>query len=188
VPADESAVGQDEAVQALDPDTEANLRRARLTYPEVGQTRYALPSGYASISEHVTLSSTDLSALASSLLRWVMHERAGLRVAASSAVVGLDEVAVLRFGSGPFSVKAPCRIVYVIDEPRRRGFAYGTLPGHPESGEESFILSSGDDGRVSLTITAFSRPATALARLAGPVGRRAQRAITHRYLRSLDRS
>ena len=29
-------------------------------------------------------------------------------------------------------VRAPCRVVYVVDEPDRRGFAYGTLPGHPE--------------------------------------------------------
>ena len=30
-------------------------------------------------------------------------------------------------------LRAPCRVVYVIDEPDVRGFAYGTLPGHPES-------------------------------------------------------
>jgi uncharacterized protein (UPF0548 family) len=30
----------------------------------------------------------------------------------------------------------PCRVVYVVDEPRRAGFAYGTLPGHPEIGGE----------------------------------------------------
>ena len=28
---------------------------------------------------------------------------------------------------GPFRVKAPARVVYVIDEPNRKGFAYGTL-------------------------------------------------------------
>ena len=36
-------------------------------------------------------------------------------------------------------LQAPCRVVYVIDEPDIRGFAYGTLPGHPESGEERFV-------------------------------------------------
>jgi uncharacterized protein (UPF0548 family) len=39
---------------------------------------------------------------------------------------------VKAFGIG---FKAPVRVVYVVDEPTRRGFAYGTLPGHPESGE-----------------------------------------------------
>ena len=67
----------------------------------------------------------------------------------------------------------------------RRGFAYGTLPGHPESGEEAFVIERHDDDTVSFTITAFSRHATRLARVAGPLGRAAQRRITARYLRSL---
>jgi uncharacterized protein (UPF0548 family) len=45
-------------------------------------------------------------------------------------VPGTDVLAHL----GP--IRVPCRVVYVLDEPERRGFAYGTLPGHPESGEE----------------------------------------------------
>jgi uncharacterized protein (UPF0548 family) len=81
---------------------------------------------------------------------------------------------------------APCRVVYVIDEPDRWGFAYGTLPGHHESGEEAFVLHRTDDGRSVLSITAFSRPATALAKLAGPFGRGAQSLITNRYLHTLD--
>jgi hypothetical protein len=34
----------------LDPATEARLRAAELTYPEVGQSAGALPSGYATFS------------------------------------------------------------------------------------------------------------------------------------------
>ncbi len=41
------------------------------------------------------------------------------------------------------------------------------------------------DGTVSFEITAFSRPATSLARLAGPLGRQVQSAVTRRYLRAL---
>src|SRR5207253_2806761 len=33
-----------------------------------------------------------------------------------------------------------CRIVYVVNEPRKFGFAYGTLPEHVESGEERFTV------------------------------------------------
>ncbi len=72
-----------------------------------------------------------------------------------------------------------------MDEPRRRGFAYGTLPGHPESGEEAFIVEQHDDDSVTFTITAFSRPATWLARLGGPLGRAVQDRVTARYLRAL---
>jgi len=41
------------------------------------------------------------------------------------------------------------------------------------------------DQVVTATITAFSRPASRLARLAGPVGTLAQRWMTHRYLRAI---
>ena len=41
------------------------------------------------------------------------------------------------------------------------------------------------DGTVSFTITAFSRPATPLAKAAGPAGRAIQRHLTTRYLRAL---
>jgi uncharacterized protein (UPF0548 family) len=84
-------------------------------------------------------------------------------------------------------VKIPCRVLEVIDEPRRQGFAYGTLPGHPEAGEERFILEQLDDGHILFTITAYSRPASTLAKAAGPISRAAQSFMTQRYLRALDR-
>jgi uncharacterized protein (UPF0548 family) len=68
----------------------------------------------------------------------------------------------------------------VVSEPGRCGFAYGTLPGHPESGEEAFLLEQHDDGTVTFAVTAFSRPATALARAAGPLGRAIQSHLTSR--------
>jgi len=48
------------------------------------------------------------------------------------------------------------------------------------------LIEHHDDDAVSFTITAFSRPATRLARIAGPLGRLAQRRITARYLRSVS--
>ena len=70
-------------------------------------------------------------------MRWGMLRgagRAGRGDAREVAAVG-SEVMV---GLGP--LRAPCRVVYVVDEPDRRGFAYGTLPGHPETGEELFAV------------------------------------------------
>jgi uncharacterized protein (UPF0548 family) len=93
---------------------------------------------------------------------------------------------MLGLGVGPLRVAAPCRVVYVVDDPRRSGFAYGTLPGHPESGEEAFIVEHHGDDMVSFTITAFSRPAARIARVAGPAGRLIQSWTTSRYLRSLQ--
>jgi uncharacterized protein (UPF0548 family) len=68
----------------------------------------------------------------------------------------------------------------------RQGFAYGTLPGHPELGEEAFVIDRADDDTITFAIKAFSRPATDLAKVAGPLGRLAQRRMTARYLRSLS--
>jgi hypothetical protein len=44
-------------------------------------------------------------------------------------------------------VDVTCRVVAVIDEANRYGFAYGTLPVHPETGEEAFMIVR-DDKRV----------------------------------------
>lgn len=173
-------------VTPLDPSVEARLRAARFTYPEVGHSAGEPPPGYAAFTYTRTLATRDFGAASAALLSWQVQLRSGIRVAASSANVEADSVVLMRIGLGPFAVGAPCRVVYVVDEPDRQGFAYGTLPGHPESGEESFVLQVEDNGRLIFTITAFSRPATVLTKLAGPIGRAAQRAMTSRYSRALD--
>ncbi|GAA4171794.1 DUF1990 domain-containing protein [Gryllotalpicola koreensis] len=93
--------------------------------------------------------------------------------------------AVLRTKVGPIMVDAPVRIVYVIDDPKRVGFAYGTLHGHPESGEESFVLEHRDDDSVWLTVRSFSRPASFGWRLLAPVASTVRKGITAKYLRAL---
>jgi uncharacterized protein (UPF0548 family) len=108
------------------------------------------------------------------------------------ALFGPDGTPFLRPGDtanllipvGPFHVRAPVRVVYVVDEPLRKGFAYGTLPGHPESGEEAWMLTRSDDGSVWLTIRAFSRPSTLFWALGYPFLRIAQAIFTRRYERA----
>jgi uncharacterized protein (UPF0548 family) len=77
--------------------------------------------------------------------------------------------------------------VWTVHEERRAGFAYGTLGGHPESGEESFVVELRPDGTVWFTITAFSRPARWYTRLAGPLVPVAQRWYARRLGRTLRR-
>lgn len=67
------------------------------------------------------------------------------------------------------------RIVYVIDEPRRFGFAYGTLPGHAERGEERFLVEHLTDDSVWYDLRAFSQPRYWPARIGKPVVRALQR-------------
>ncbi|WAL68444.1 DUF1990 domain-containing protein [Amycolatopsis cynarae] len=169
-------------VRLLPPGQVARLRARQLTYPEVGASEHDPPRGYRALHRTRTLPrNADFTAAAHDLAHWRVQRRAGLRVAASDPEVRPGAVVVL----GLLGVKAPCRVISVIDEPDRRGFVYGTLPGHPECGEEAFLLERGVDGRVRFAIRAFSRPAGLLARLAGPLGHWAQDVITRRYLTAL---
>jgi uncharacterized protein (UPF0548 family) len=160
---------------------------AELTYPEVGQTLRRLPAGYRHIRRRMPIGAGagHFALAADLLLSWEMHHRAGLRVDPAERTARPGSLVRLTWSAGPIRVAAPCQVVYVIEEQRRRGFAYGTLPGHPESGEEAFIVEHLPDGTVTLTITAFSRPATTLARLGGAVARAVQDHLTRRYLQAL---
>ena len=100
-----------------------------------------------------------------------------------SALVRPGDTALLKWLLWP--ARIPARVVYVIDEPDRKGFAYGTLPGHPERGEESFIVEYRDDDSVWLVIRAFSRPSNALFWVTYPALRLMQAWFTNRYEHAL---
>jgi uncharacterized protein (UPF0548 family) len=172
-------------VELLSEADRARWHDAPFTYAEVGATADALPPGFRHLRRRRTLDpAADFRMAARAVMTWQLQTRAGLQVRASSREVEPDAVVVLRLGL--LLLSAPCRVVYVIDEADRQGFAYGTLPGHPESGEESFVVERRPDGRVDFTVTAFSRPATTLAHLGGPVARWVQSRVTTRYLRALE--
>lgn len=99
--------------------------------------------------------------------------------------IAAGDTAILTLGFGPIKFRAPCRVIWIIDEPKRKGFAYGTLPGHPESGEECFIVEQTDEGSVWLTVRAFSRPATWWAWAGYPVTRLVQYLVNRRYFQAL---
>jgi uncharacterized protein (UPF0548 family) len=165
-------------------------RDAPLTYPEVGATAEPrLPSGYRHVRRQVVVGQGDevFRATTAMMLRWGMHRRAGVDVWSTLPLAEPGVVVVLGVGVPPLRTLAPCRVVYGVDEQHRRGFAYGTLPGHPAAGEEAFVLEQQPDGEVVLRLSAFSRPATWYARLGGPVTDLAQDAITRRYVTALRR-
>lgn len=153
-----------------------------LTYPEVGATAGVLPAGYRHIREWLCIGRGEDTFLAASdaLSRWEVHRRAGLRVEASCRAAPGTDVVLRRLG-----FRIPCRVVYTIDEPARRGFAYGTLAGHPETGEERFCVEHRPDGSVYAVITAFSKPGRWFTRIGGPAARAVQRRLTSRYLRAM---
>ena len=112
-------------------------------------------------------------------LGWVRArpERAGIEAGTS--------VAVLVRYSGLWFLNA-CRIVYVLDEPTRFGFAYGTLGAHAESGEERFTVERRMDGSVHYGIFAFSRPRLLAARVGYPFSRGLQRRFARDSMRAME--
>lgn len=165
------------------------LAAAELTYADHGATRAAAPPGYHAVDRRDRIGrGADTFRRASAALNgWQMHRGVGSVLATTTPTAEVGSVIVMRFGPPIFGVVAPCRVVYTVDEPDRRGFAYGTLPGHPERGEEAFLVELGGDGEVYFTIRAFSRPATVLARAGGPLTRVIQKLVTDRYVRVLRR-
>lgn len=155
----------------------------RLTYADVGATAGAeLPSGYATLVEPTDIGTGRASwaAVADGLLRWDLHRAAGMVLATSTPAVEVGCTVVNAAPFGPVALLAPCRVVRLIDEPERRGFAYGTLPGHPLVGEEEFVVHRADDDVVSLTIRSFSRP-LGLAGIVPPLSLAGQRLVNRRY-------
>lgn len=155
-----------------------------MTYPEVGATAGDLPAGYRHVRECAVVGSgrAEFTAAADIVMDWAMHRGAGLTVKSAVGAACAGENATFRFGP----VTVPVRVVYVVDEPNRRGFAYGTRRGHPECGEESFIVHYDNaTEQVRLEITAFSKPGTWWVRVGAPIGRLVQNWVTRRYSRAV---
>lgn len=155
-----------------------------VTYGEVGATRGVMPKGYRHDQHEVVVGDGAgvFERAVEGLQRWEAHRGAGLTLRPYVPELREGVTMVQALALPLISAVAACRIVYVIDEPDSFGFAYGTLPAHPEQGEEAFIVHRDPHGVVTFVITAFSRPRHVLARLGGPMTRRIQLHTTRRYL------
>ncbi|QIM20113.1 DUF1990 domain-containing protein [Phycicoccus sp. HDW14] len=171
-------------VEVLATERAAALASAPFTYGPPGGFAGTSRPGFHVLSRSLVMEGASLEACAEVVLGWGVQTGVGIGVRASSPRVEPGVVADLRLGVGPLALVAPVRVVDVVDEPGRRGFAYGTLVGHPEIGEESFVLSVGPDGRVVFTVAATSRPGSRAARVGGPVTRGLQAWMAGRYLRA----
>jgi uncharacterized protein (UPF0548 family) len=168
---------------------------APLTYAPAGgtapaDTAWTPPPGWRAYERIVELGSGDpLWAEASvAVLAWGVKIRSGFTVAPADGdglrvAPGRDFRLTARVG--PVVVREPVRVVAVVERPDRCGFAYGTLPGHPVSGEEAFVVSRTDDDVVRLTLRSLTRPAAGPWRPLFPALLVAQRLYRRRYVRAL---
>lgn len=168
-----------------------SAERPPFTYAEVGATRGAMPAGYhhQDLRRRLGRGRDDFRRFGEAVLAYRMQRGLHLLAEAQTPRAEPGARVTVRLGIGRFGVLAPCRVVYVVDEEDRRGFAYGTLPGHPASGEELFAV---EYDRATATVygvvRAFSRPAAWYTRLGGPVARAVQRLAAEAYVMALRRT
>ena len=167
------------------------LATAPFTYPDVGATRDdLLPAGYAHLqrTEVIGEGRRAFRQAVAAVFDWRMQRGVGLRVRATGPAGEPGTLVVLTAGLPRLGYDIPCRVVWARTAGDERGFAYGTLPGHPESGEEAFLVRLEPGGDVVFTLRVFARLASPLARLGGPVSTLVQRLATQRYLTAVRRA
>jgi uncharacterized protein (UPF0548 family) len=157
------------------------------TYAEIGATGGDFPSGYHHfrLRRRIGSGRALFETAGADILAYRMQRGTGIFHTADTPTAEPGTALTVRLGVGPIGIVAPCRVVYVVDEPNRRGFAYGTLSGHPEIGEELFTVEyDPTDDAVHAVVAAFSRPGAWYARLGGPITRLLQRYMATRYIKS----
>ena len=151
-----------------------------LTYRQVGATSSTPPTDYIVDHTRVKLGEghETFEIARQAMEDWQHFHLGWISVASSKTLICENEVVVLLTKVFGMWAMCACRIVDVIEETKPRcrfGFAYGTLPGHPESGEERFLIEIDDDGIVWYDILAFSKPHHPLAKIGYPFVRRLQK-------------
>lgn len=156
-------------------------RTLDVSYAAVGATATKPPPGCVVDHTRVQLGSGERAfrAARAALERWEHFALGWVEAGPRETPIRANEVVAIVARAAGFWWLNACRIVYTVDEPppiRRFGFAYGTLPGHVESGEERFLVEwDSSDDSVWYDILAFSRPNHPLARLGYPLARRFQK-------------
>ena len=161
-----------------------------VTYAEVGATAGELPAGYHHLRGERVIGHgpEEFERAAGDLLTGAVQRRAGASVRLSEVPLREGTHVQMRMRVGLLTFDIPCVVVWAERTPTSCGFAYGTLPGHPERGEERFEVRLTPSGEVIFRIVAFSAPGRWFTRLGGPVARWVQRRTIDRYLNALDRT
>jgi len=144
------------------------------SYSEVGASQTAIPSGYPINHHRIQLGSgADAFARAKKAIQnWTMYKLSWTRLYPSDAPVAVGGVVCVIVNHGFCWSINPCRIIYLLEENgevERFGFAFGTLPGHSEEGEERFTVEwRHADDSVWFELLSFARPHHILAKIGFP--------------------
>ncbi|WP_044366867.1 DUF1990 family protein [Streptomyces natalensis] len=170
--------------------SDVNYPEKGATYPrEGGAAQIPLPEGYAHLRVAVPIGRgrDALRAAGEAVTTFRMHRSAGTVIRAEATRAAPGVAVEVGLGAGPLVLRVPCRVVWTVADEDRIGFGYGTRDGHPECGEEAFLVERHADDSVWFTVTAFSRPAAWFTRLAGPLVPVLQRGYARHLGRTLRR-
>ena len=152
----------------------AAQRDSSFSYPEVGASKNIIPSGYPVNHHCIQLGSgAEIYERAADAIRnWAMYQTGWTHLYPPKITIVVGEVVCVVVNHSLCWSLNPCRIIYVLEEKgaiERYGFAFGTLPGHSEAGEEKFTVEwRRDDDSVWFELLAFARPHHILARIGFP--------------------
>jgi uncharacterized protein (UPF0548 family) len=146
------------------------------SYTDLGITKASqCPEGFDRDETKVLIGhgEADFHKAKTSIAAWKMFPASWTNITTKSyPVEGLTVIMTAKWLGLPWN--NPCRVLYVVNESNRYGFAYGTLPNHVEMGEELFEVSIEPNGDVYYRIVAVSKPRWWAAKLAYPIMRQLQ--------------
>ena len=152
----------------------AAQRDLPFSYEEVGASKDKIPSGYPINHNRVQIGNgADAFVRAKNAIQnWTMYQLQWTRLFPADAPIAVGTVVCVIVNHHFCWSINPCRIVYTLeqtDKVERYGFAFGTLPGHSEEGEERFTVEwNRADDSVWYELLAFARPHHILARIGFP--------------------
>lgn len=170
-------------------------RSQPFSYPAVGATQTSAPRGYTVDHNRIALGRGEqvYRHACTALQRWAMFDLGWVRLCWPTAALITGTTVGVMAQVGGLHILNACRILYTVNEEVgeewRFGFAYGTLPGHIERGEERFLIGwDRQTDTVWYDILAFSQPAHWLVRLGYPVARAFQKRFAYDSKLAMQRS
>jgi uncharacterized protein (UPF0548 family) len=163
-------------------------RGAPLSYGPAGLTRSPASQRYQADMNAVELGRGRevFERARRALTEWRMFRLGWVRVLPERPVIQEGETVCVAAGTLGLWFLNACRVVYLVDEADRFGFAYGTLQAHAEEGEELFLVEHDRaDDSVSYRIAALSRPRAWHARLGYPFTRALQRRFARDSMKAM---
>ncbi|MBM80531.1 MAG: hypothetical protein CMJ78_08050 [Planctomycetaceae bacterium] len=153
--------------------------RTKLTYPNTKEP----PRGFVVDVFQLELGQGEVAfAAASQAIReWRMFPAEMVEIFPPQPIIEVGSQVLVLYQLLPnrFCTINPARIIDVIDQEigdrQQFGFTYGTLPGHMERGQETFLVEwNRETNVVTYRIDVFSRPAQWIVWLGYPYARRQQ--------------